>query len=178
MIPQSHTDDAWILQGWRKPELSRDETLVDMFASTVARSPRAPAIGALGENDTLSYAELDARSDRIAASLVQRGVGRGDIVGLWFRRSVDLHIAILGILKAGAAYLPFDADAPIERVERCLADCGARLVVTHTALALPRRLGVETIDLASALEGAATPVRSTARPDDPEWRRQPLRARG
>ena len=169
MNPESHAADEWILQGQQKPELSRNETLAELFAQTVRRSPGAPALATLGGTDTLTYAELDAQSNRVAASLAQRGVKRGDIVGLWFRRSVELHVAILGILKAGAAYLPFDADAPIERVERCLADCGATLVLTHRALAPSRPLSVATLDLAVALEGANATAGQTARPDDPAY---------
>ena len=112
--------------GVELPNLLRDETLVDIFRASAARDPGKPALALIGTAEALTYGELDSRSDRVAAALAARGVSRGDFVGLWLKRSLDLHVALLGILKAGAAYIPFDAEAPADRVASCLADCGAR----------------------------------------------------
>jgi non-ribosomal peptide synthetase-like protein len=161
----------WILRGATAPDLVRNETLPDIFAQTVRRSPDRPALGTLGSNDTLTYTELDARATRVAQALVARGVKRGDLVGLWFRRSIDLHIAMLGVLKAGAGYLPFDAEAPRARIESCLADCGARHLVTHAALGQSlASKSTQDIDLADLLrdDGPVRPL-PAAQPDDPAY---------
>ncbi|MEU8384458.1 amino acid adenylation domain-containing protein [Streptosporangium sp. NPDC048865] len=90
--------------------------------------PARPAVGS-GEA-VLSYGELAARSDRLAWFLRRSGVGRGDVVGLCLGRSAETVVAILGVLKAGAAYVPLDPALPAGRVEFMVADCGARTVLT------------------------------------------------
>ncbi len=78
---------------------------------------------------TLSYAALDARSDRLAARLASLGVGPDVLVGLCARRSPEAVVGMLGILKAGGAYVPIDPSYPAERIEYLLADCAAPIVV-------------------------------------------------
>jgi non-ribosomal peptide synthetase-like protein len=107
--------------------LLRDELLPEIFASTVARAPQR--IAAQCGSRTLTYEALNRQADAVARCLRKQGIGRGCFVGLWMERSLDLHIALLGILKSGAAYLPFDADAPAERVRACLEDCGAQAII-------------------------------------------------
>ena len=116
------------------PHLLREETLVHIFRDSAARDPGKLALTLIGTQERLTYAELDKRSNKVAAALAARGVRRGDFVGLWLKRSLDLHVAMLGILKAGGAYIPFDAEAPADRVQSCLADCGARILVSHSAM--------------------------------------------
>jgi len=82
-----------------------------------------PGVGSIG------YAELDALSDALRDALRGMGVGRGDRVGLYLRKSIDAVAALFGILKAGAAYVPVDPGAPAERNAYILHDCGARAVV-------------------------------------------------
>jgi len=113
------------------PDLLRDETLSDIFVATAQRTPDSTALVFAGER--LTYAALDARAQRIADALAARGIGVGSFVGLWMSRSADLHAALLGILKAGAAYIPFDFDAPPERVAACMADCQARAIIVDGA---------------------------------------------
>ncbi len=143
MDPAQQMQGRAVVAGVEIPSLIRDETLVDIFRATAARYPDKTALALIGTGEKLSYADLDRRSDRVAASLALLGVERGDFVGLWLKRSLDLHVGLLGILKAGAAYIPFDAEAPAERVASCLADCGARVLVSHGAMA------VETAKLSS-----------------------------
>ncbi|KAA0678158.1 amino acid adenylation domain-containing protein [Roseomonas genomospecies 6] len=109
------------------PDLLRDELLSDIFAETARRVPERTAI--LFDGRRVSYAELEVRANRVANALRARGYGPGCFVGLWMTRSLDLHVALLGILKAGAAYLPFDADTPVDRVSLSLADCSAPAIL-------------------------------------------------
>ncbi|RDI25353.1 non-ribosomal peptide synthetase [Lentzea flaviverrucosa] len=103
----------------------------DLFARQVTAAPGA--IAAVFGDEQLTYAELDARSDRLAAALAQRGVSREDVVAVALPRSLDLLVAVLAVLKAGAAYLPVDTAYPAERVEFVVTDSGARLVLANAA---------------------------------------------
>ncbi|HVH12672.1 MAG TPA: condensation domain-containing protein, partial [Longimicrobium sp.] len=103
-------------------------TLHGAFAAQAARTPDAPAV--THGDRTLSYAELDARADALARRLVARGGAAGSLVGLCVERSLDTVVGILGILKAGAAYLPLDPAYPDDRLAYMLEDSRAQLVVT------------------------------------------------
>ncbi|WP_254432476.1 Pls/PosA family non-ribosomal peptide synthetase [Magnetospirillum sp. SS-4] len=121
------------LLGFRDPSLLRDELLSEMFAATAARTPDARAM-TFGEV-SLTYGQLSRRVETVAAALAARGIGRGAFVGLWMSRSLDLHVALLAILRTGAAYIPFDTDAPAERVAECLGDCAAAAIIVDAVTA-------------------------------------------
>ncbi|CAM5761637.1 D-alanine--D-alanyl carrier protein ligase [Labrys miyagiensis] len=106
----------------------------------------------VGTSQRLTYAELDELSDRVATALVHLGIGPGMLVGLWFQRSIELHIALLGIIKTGACFIPFDADSPPSRVAVSLADAGACLLVSHHPQGdRYRAIQVETLALETLL---------------------------
>jgi non-ribosomal peptide synthetase-like protein len=132
--------EAGKLVGLVEPSLLRDELLGEIFEASARRNPAQTAI-VFGQ-ERVSYAELDARADKVARALKVRGVKAGSFVGLWMARSLDLHVALLGIVKAGAAYIPFDADAPPERIGECLADCAAKIIIIDevTGAKLDRQL--------------------------------------
>ncbi|MGC5015681.1 amino acid adenylation domain-containing protein [Streptosporangium sp. DT93] len=109
-----------------------DAGLVDLFAAQVARTPDAVAIE--DARRTLTYRRLDERSNQLAHLLRKRAVEAGDVVGIRLGRSVDLAVAMLGIMKAGAAYLPLDPAYPADRTAYMLADSSARMVVTDAEL--------------------------------------------
>ncbi|MPY45031.1 amino acid adenylation domain-containing protein, partial [Streptomyces phyllanthi] len=96
---------------------------------------RPDAIAVVEGDRQLTYGELNARSNRLARHLRARGIGREDVVGVCLLRGTGLMVAILGVLKAGAAYLPMDADHPDQRMRYMLEASGAPLVITQTALA-------------------------------------------
>ncbi|MGQ0842215.1 amino acid adenylation domain-containing protein [Actinokineospora sp.] len=107
-------------------------TLVDAFEAHVDATPDAVAV--IFDGVSLSYAELDARAAVVARQVLARGVRPDDIVAVAVPRSFELVAALLGVLKAGAAYLPIDLDYPPARQAFMLADSGARLVVTVPGL--------------------------------------------
>jgi amino acid adenylation domain-containing protein/thioester reductase-like protein len=123
--------------------------------------PDAPAILRGGEE--LSYAELNRRANRLAHYLLRLGVRRGDRVGLLLDRSPDLVVAVLGVLEAGAAYLPLDPAQPAARLALMIQDVGPALVLTRTDLrgALPEQpVRVVSLDESAAdiaLESADSP---------------------
>ncbi|WP_330324596.1 amino acid adenylation domain-containing protein [Streptomyces pseudovenezuelae] len=109
-------------------------TLPDLFERSAARTPHQPAISYDGR--TLSYAEADTRANQLARLLVSSGVGPGEHVCLVLPRGPELVIAILAVLKTGAAYVPIDPDYPEARIDFTLADA-APLVVIGTSATEP-----------------------------------------
>ncbi|WP_328872036.1 amino acid adenylation domain-containing protein [Streptomyces sp. NBC_00287] len=104
-------------------------TLPDLFERQAARTPDAPALvhGAA----TVSYADLEARANRIAHHLRDRGVSTGSPVGVLLDREPDLVACLLGVWKAGGAYVPLDPASPLDRLEFMLADAGAGVLLTR-----------------------------------------------
>ncbi len=117
------------LGGAARPD--HPQTLVGLFERQAARSPGAVAL--VCEGKSLSFAEVNGRANRVARAVAARGAGPGDVVALAVSRSVDLPVALLGVLKAGAAYVPVDPAYPSARLERILRDAAPRLIVTDAA---------------------------------------------
>jgi amino acid adenylation domain-containing protein len=155
-------------------ELPRRRNIAALVAAQVERSPERVAVQ-LGER-ALTYRELDRRANALAHELRASGVGPGDLVGLYVERSLEMSIALLGTIKAGAAYLPLDPAFPADRLAYMLSTGAARAVVTQRALvaslpALPD--SVENVVLANAdavlgPEAEAAPAGDAA-PDDPAY---------
>jgi non-ribosomal peptide synthetase component F len=103
--------------------------LHELFERRVALHPDAPA--AVHGADWLSYAELNARANRIARALLANGLGREDVVAVACERNLDWMAAVLGILKAGGAYLPIEPHFPADRIATTLGRAGCRLVLTE-----------------------------------------------
>jgi amino acid adenylation domain-containing protein len=125
-------------------------SVTDAFRCRAARTPDAVAVSA--EQGSLTYAELDTWSDALAGELVEAGVRPGDRVAVCLERSVQLVVALLGVLKAGAAYVPIDPEDPESRVSMMLADADVSLVIGQffagfTTLKVPPRSGRSTVDL-------------------------------
>ncbi|MFF0408832.1 amino acid adenylation domain-containing protein, partial [Kitasatospora sp. NPDC004745] len=135
------------------------DTLVSLFEAQAAARPDAPAVTMGGT--VLSYRELDLRATGLARRLAARGVRRGDLVGVALHRSPDLVVALLGVQKAGAGYLPLDPDYPAGRLRATVEDAAPRLVVTDEAAraALPDGLPLLSLDAAPGeRDGAAAPA--------------------
>ncbi|UOT02847.1 amino acid adenylation domain-containing protein [Rhodococcus opacus] len=126
-------------QDWsiRPGDAADETTLGELFAARAARSPDATAVVSGGER--MSYGDLDARSNRLARHLLSRGVGPESSVAVAMPRSAALVVALVAIVKAGAAYLPIDADHPGQRSARVLDDAHpvCILATRNTAVALP-----------------------------------------
>jgi amino acid adenylation domain-containing protein len=107
----------------------RATTVLDLVRATAQATPDAVAVS--GDDGTLTYRELVAAAHRIGHGLRRRGVASGDIVGLCACRGVELVAGVLGILAAGAAYLPLDPTYPVGRLEFIATDAGTKLVLGH-----------------------------------------------
>ncbi|MGB8508409.1 MAG: amino acid adenylation domain-containing protein, partial [Pyrinomonadaceae bacterium] len=111
-------------------EYERESCIHHLFERQAARTPEALAV--ICGDETLTYGELDARSNRLAHRLVGCGVGTGSLVALCLDRSADLLVSVLAVLKAGAAYVPLDPQYPRERLSITLSDAGACVVLTQS----------------------------------------------
>ncbi|OBH39026.1 non-ribosomal peptide synthetase, partial [Mycobacterium sp. E183] len=124
------------LAGWGNWAAAADRapgrSIPELFGVWAERTPEAVAVSCGGRS--WSYRELDATSNRLARWLVGRGVGPGDCVALLVQRSGEAVIALLGVLKSGAAYLPIDPGVPPGRAEFMLADSGAAVAVVGQGL--------------------------------------------
>ncbi|WJV45323.1 non-ribosomal peptide synthase/polyketide synthase [Streptomyces flavofungini] len=154
-------------------------TFPALFQERVAATPDAPAV----ESGDLSwtYGELNARANRIAHWLIGRGVGPERLVGVSLPRSAEQVAVLLGIMKAGGAYLPIDSDYPAERVRYMAADAAPALVLTTraTAVGLTADLSAGQADLSAGGAGAdaARPGPDVVAVDEPAlaraWAQQP-----
>ncbi|MEU1025879.1 AMP-binding protein, partial [Streptomyces sp. NPDC005904] len=115
---------------------ARPTTLPDIFENRAALTPRAIAVSAA--TTTWTYAELDARANRIARWLIAEDLGPDDRIAVALPRGPEHIAALLGVMKAGAAYLPLDPGQPTERLTRLLRGSTPRAVLLHAELA--RRL--------------------------------------
>ncbi|MFE2546120.1 amino acid adenylation domain-containing protein [Actinacidiphila glaucinigra] len=120
-------------------------TVVDAVLAAAATRPESVAV--TGPEGSLTYAELVAWSDRVAAGLLDAGIGPGDLVGVSVPRDHLLPAALLAVWRAGAAYLPLDADYPAERLAQLAADGGARAVLARGPVppALPNPLDADEL---------------------------------
>ncbi|HEX3782002.1 MAG TPA: amino acid adenylation domain-containing protein [Pseudonocardiaceae bacterium] len=121
-----------LLWTWgRSPVTPTPATLAELFESQVRGTPDNPAVE--HGDQRLTYAELNARANRLAHVLIRRGIGPEDIVALALRQSVEQVVAVLAVAKAGAAHLPLDPDYPAERIDTMLDDARPALVLTSTS---------------------------------------------
>jgi amino acid adenylation domain-containing protein/FkbM family methyltransferase len=140
--------------------------LHEPFEEQARRDPAAPALDFGGEVTT--YGELDRRADRLARRLAALGAGPGGLVGIHLDRSPDMAVAVLGVLKSGAAYVPLETSWPRERLRWILSVQGVDRVVTHAS----RRQALGEAGLASSgavcldEPGREAPVAHRAGPDD------------
>ena len=124
-----------LLNDWNATEedLPLERCVHHLIEDQVVRTP--DAIAATFEGRSISYATLNRRANQLAHHLRQQGVGPGDLIGLSTHRSLDMLVGLLGIWKAGCAYLPIDPTYPEDRIAYILDDAAAPLVVTEGALA-------------------------------------------
>ncbi|WP_330261312.1 amino acid adenylation domain-containing protein [Streptomyces sp. NBC_00539] len=120
-----------------------EAVLHDLFAAQAARTPDATAVVFEGEHT--SYAALDARANRLAHLLSERGAGPDRLIAVALPRSAELIVALLAVLKSGAAYLPVDPDYPADRIAYMLDDARPVLLVTHSDII--ERLPADTATL-------------------------------
>jgi len=110
-------------------EIDLSKTVIDLIGEQAQRTPDAAALAYGGQ--TVTYREMEIRSNQIARALIERGIRPGDLVGLSLE-GFDLVYSILGIMKAGAAYLPLDPTYPFDRLDYMVTDSGIGCLLTHS----------------------------------------------
>jgi amino acid adenylation domain-containing protein len=149
-----------VLSGWNPEAASLPPlgTLPALFACQVAAAGDSVAV--TDGPQSLSYSDLNTRANRLAWLLIHRGAGPEKLVALALPRSADLIVAILAVLKAGAAYMPLDLNYPTERLEFMLADARPVLLLTTSSAELPETtvpgLVLDTVETAAALAAQPT----------------------
>ncbi|MEE4012289.1 amino acid adenylation domain-containing protein [Roseibium sp. FZY0029] len=161
MLPPSAREavqDRWNTTQHALPE----GDLTELISATAFRFATREAV--VGGTERLTYVELEARANRLAHLLIRRGIGAEDLVAIALPRSPDMIVALLAVLKSGAAYLPLDPDYPSARIAMMLDDASPRLVISEVATAATLTDGEPTSELllldaeATRTELAAMPV--------------------
>jgi amino acid adenylation domain-containing protein len=156
--PNEKVGELSILTEWEQQQLlvdfnntkvdhGKDETFVDLFEKQVSKSPHSVAL--ISEVGKVTYSELSRRANQLAHYLRDKGVKEDTLIPICIDRSVEMVIGVLGILLAGAAYVPIDPEFPVSRMRYVLGDTKASVVVTNKASIkkLPVIEGVEVIQL-------------------------------
>ena len=104
----------------------------ELFEEQVEKTPNAAAL--VYEEQELSYVELNRRANQLAHYLRKLGVKPDDLIGVCMERSVEMVVALLGVLKTGGAYVPLEPEYPVERLRYMIKDAGLKLVLSHHGL--------------------------------------------
>lgn len=146
----SEAERETILVEWNNTaaEYPADAMIHQLFEEQAARSPEAPAVSF--ESEALTYEELDRRANQAAHHLRKKGIKSGTLVGIYMDRSMDMLVSLLGVMKAGATYLPLDPSFPNERLSLMLADSQCEfLLVNNSAHSSIINRQITIIDLSS-----------------------------
>lgn len=161
------------IQEWNSSrQVSLPARIVDAFDRTLARSTVKPAL--FCGDRVMTYRELDRASNRLARHLINQGAGPENVVGVGFMRGMEYVVAILGVLKSGAAYLPLDPSYPEARLRHMISNSNAMLVLTNQAA----KGSLPDIDNMRVLDDPAEQAMLASIPDhaiDEGERRKPLR---
>ncbi|MFL5540477.1 MAG: amino acid adenylation domain-containing protein, partial [Longimicrobiaceae bacterium] len=164
----SEAERDLVVRAWNatEAEIPREACVHELFEAQVGRTPGAAAV--VFEGETLSYAELNARANRLAHHLRALGVGPDARVGICVERSVEMVVGLLAILKAGGAYVPLDAGYPADRLRAMVEDGVPAVLLTHpplaaTAAALAAGPELPVVDVAGGAAWAHLPETNPGR---------------
>ncbi|GCD40788.1 non-ribosomal peptide synthetase [Streptomyces paromomycinus] len=169
----TEAEEELLLTRWNEDHVSYPDTpfVADAFEARVEECPDTTALVSGGR--ALTYGELDEAANRLAHGLRARGVAEGALVGLWLERSAGMVVALLAVLKAGAAYVPLDPHAPAARVAFMIEDARLRHVIAPGSRAADLPDGVELVTPETdatviAAPAGAAPERTTT-PEHPAY---------
>lgn len=163
MIPEAELNQ---LNSWnnRSGKYPTQATLPSLIESVAKRFPEHIAVKS-GEAD-ISYKDLIQRANQVANTLIKAGIRNGDRVGIWLPRSIESIIAMIGVQKAGAVYIPLDSVYPQERIQFILSDSDARILIHSDVEEFPYETKAQVIAIESmALTSSDTPT-TVIKPDD------------
>jgi amino acid adenylation domain-containing protein len=129
-------------------DFPKDKSVIEIFEEQVLKTPQNKAI--VFESEFITYQQLNERSNEVANYLKALGIGANSLVPLYIERSADMMIGMLGIMKAGAAYVPIDTDFPQDRIDYMLEDTGSEIIVSNrissAKLQIPAGITIVEID--------------------------------
>ncbi|MBK1896172.1 non-ribosomal peptide synthetase family protein [Chryseobacterium paridis] len=133
-LPVSPEERNKLLHEFNKTQwdFNKEQTLVSLFQKQIKLQPDNKAV--VYKDQHITYHELDEKSNQIANTLIAKGITEGMYIPVWLDRSLEWVIAILGIIKSGAAYVPIDPTYPVKRVEYILHDTKAEIIITNHTL--------------------------------------------
>jgi natural product biosynthesis luciferase-like monooxygenase protein len=128
----SETEKAEVTQKFNKTALAYadQKTVVDLFEERVKQSSQDCAL--VFEEEQMTYLSLNEKANRLAQQLRETGVQRGELIGIYAERSLEMMVGLLAILKSGAAYVPIDPEYPQDRISYVIEDAGIKTILTHT----------------------------------------------
>ena len=147
-----------LILGKIAPEFLKEEALPELLAPVFKKYKDKTAF--IFKDKKLSYEELDNWSNAIALQLMNEGVQAGDCVGVWYPRSLELPVAILGILKAGASYIPLDREMPEDRIKKVFTDINVKTYFSDTDAGIhchPLTITQQPLDTVPTLPNNITP---------------------
>ncbi|HEU0300179.1 MAG TPA: condensation domain-containing protein, partial [Longimicrobium sp.] len=149
----SEAERRQVVEEWNATDAAfpRDLCIHELFEAQAAGTPDAVAV--VYGDEALTYAELNARASRLARTLAEHGISRGERVAIVLPRSIELVVAELGVLKAGCAYVPLDPGHPAERLAYMVADSAARLVLGRADEQVPELPGIARLDVGAVPAG-------------------------
>ncbi|MDQ0416436.1 amino acid adenylation domain-containing protein/non-ribosomal peptide synthase protein (TIGR01720 family) [Croceifilum oryzae] len=157
-----------ILERWNDTRASypTNQTIVELFEAQVEKTPEQIAV--VYKAESLTYKELDRRSNQLAHTLRAKGVGRETIVGLMVENSIEMIVGALGILKAGGAYLPIDREYPQARIDHMIEDSGTNLLLiqSHLVENITTKREIESLTPEYWYQGSKEPVSWKGSPSD------------
>lgn len=130
-------------------EQKEKDTIVSLFQNQVIKNSDNIAIKA--SNCEMTYNELDKKSDSVAKYLLDNNVPSGSIVPIYFDRTTEMFVAMVGVLKAGCSFLPLGIDFPISRIKRILSDCKSNLILTTKEVTCPEIENVKNLFIENSL---------------------------
>ncbi|MFJ6206412.1 non-ribosomal peptide synthetase [Bacillus pumilus] len=155
-----------LINEWSGPVLDvpSDQTIHELIGANAHKAPHQKAATFCGTSWT--YEELNNRANVVAQKLISLGTKPGDRVGILTRPSLDMTAAVLGVLKAGAAFVPIDADYPAQRIAYMLDDCGAEVLLMQKGLTAPTSFTGHVLQIEDAVEGEAQEIQVHVKPTD------------
>lgn len=135
-LPVIGDDEVKLLKKWQSPSLqpltALNQSIQATFEALVEQTPDAIAVTCEGKN--MTYAELNEEANKLAHYLIGKGCKANELIGILLERSNEVLIAIMGVLKSGAAYVPMDPDAPTDRIEYIIDDANIKVVLTQASM--------------------------------------------
>lgn len=127
----------------------KDKTFIDLFEEQVEKTPDNVAL--VFENEKITYKELNEKANKIANNLIEKNVKTNDVIGIIMKRSIDVMVSILGVIKSGAAYLPIDSELPKDRIYYMFENSSTKFVIIHKNIC--KDLEIKSIDINDMIDG-------------------------